>query len=213
MNSEGLMGILIEWLKPENERNYTDLKENVDYRVLNPNKECPVIDGSPIDFTGAPNAQNLEWLVKTYGDRVPGFDFRIYIEDEYSSPTNLPHPDFSNYRQFKAVYSLVRRTNEDILNVIEQIENEANLSIQNESEKAKMQLLFPTVQSKKIAGLALEPFEQEVWDRQNIVSQKAWQNAANAKNLKDAIIAGLTPDISKGWEYDNIPSAGYPFNS
>ena len=205
-------GILIEWLKPVSQRDYNNLVEGVDFIVLNYNKPCPVTDGSPIDFTGAPNAENLEWLIKSIGNRA-GVDYRLYVENIATRPTNIPDPEYPNYHQWIIEYNNIRRTNAEIIDAIRQMEAAANLSVQTEADKNKISMIAPAVNAALAQNLPLTEGQQAVYDRMIEVANKAEMNAANAKDLISIVEAGGIPDIDSGWEYDNITAQGYPFNA
>ena len=205
-------GILIEWLKPVTERDYANLVEGVDFIVLNHNKPCPRLDGGAIDFTGVPNAENLEWLIKSTGNRA-GVDFRLYMENLASRPTQRSDSDYPNYHQWITEFGNVRRPNSEIIASIRQMEANANLSIQSESEKNKIAMMAPAVNAALAQNLTLTDSQQAVYNRMIEIANKADQNAANAANLIDIVQDGGTPDIDSGWEYDNISPQGYPFNA
>lgn len=205
-------GILIEWLKPVSERDYNNLVEGVDFIILNYNKPCPRMDGALIDFTGVPNAENLEWLIKSMGNRA-GVDFRLYMENIASRPTQTADADYQNYHQYITEYGNVRRTNDELIAAIRQMEATANLSVQSESEKNKIAMMAPAVNAALAQNLHLTDSQQVVYNRMIEIANKADQNAANAKSLIDIVNAGGIPDIDSGWEYDNVSPQGYPFNA
>lgn len=208
MNSENLNGILIFWNKPE--RDYNNLQEG-DFTVLNYNKPCPVTDGSPVTFTGVENADRYEWLVKQQGETVEGIDYDLFTQNTVSRPTATKHAEFVNYNVWLTEVQNVRRTSEELIQVIRDRENEANSSVLNESERNKLQMIAPAVNAKLASGLALNAQEQAVYNRMLEVSNKAMLNASNAANLISIVNAGGTPDIKSGWEYDNISDQGFPF--
>lgn len=210
MNSENLNGILIFWNKPLSERDYNNLQDG-DFTVLNYNKPCPVTDGSPITFTGVENAENYEWLVKSQGAIVEGIDYDLFSQNTVDRPTNTKHAEFVNYNIWLTEIQNVRRTNEELIQVIRDKENEANNSVLNESERNKLQMIAPAVNAKLASGLSLNTQEQAVYNRMLEVSQKAMLNASNAANLISIVNTNGTPDIKSGWEYDNISSQGFPF--
>jgi hypothetical protein len=211
MNSEGLRGIRIEWQIPSNQRDYSNLKDT-DFVVLNYNAICPRVDGLPIDFSGAPNAENLEWLMYAEGERLTDYDFRIFIENQSQRPTNEKDTEFVNYNKFLTTYSVTKRPIADIIAAIRQLENEANLAIQNEGEKAKMAMLIPAVTTKLASGTTLNAAETAVYNRMLEVAEKAFQNAANADLLIELAKVGANLDLDSGWIYDNITPQGYPFS-
>lgn len=205
MNSENLLGVRIQWLtaKPSTPEGYAAAVKDVDYIVLNYSQLCPRIDGAPVDFTGAPNADKLEWLVKN--DVAAGaIDFQLYYEDIVEHPTMRVHTEFSNYHFYDIVHNPVRRTNEEIISAIKQLENEANISVQTESDKNKTDMVYPTVLASLAKNIALTAEQQAVLNRVTEVSNRATVNADNAKNLIAIVNAGGTPDIRSGWQYDNI---------
>ena len=206
-------GILIEWLKPVSERDYNNLVEGVDFVVLNYNKPCPNSDGSPISFAGVPNAENLEWLIKSTATRV-GVDFRLYMENIASRPTQTSDPDYPNYHQWITEFGNVRRTNEEIIAAIRQMEKQANTSILAEGDATKLNMMQASVTNAYRLGLVpLAPDLQEIEDRLLEVANKANQNARNAADLIAIVEAGGIPNLDSGWEYDNITPKGFPFNA
>lgn len=211
MNSEGLNGILIKWNKPVSERDYNNLQEG-DFTVLNWNKPCSRTDGMPIDFSGAPDEESLEWLMYAEGQRLEGYDYRLFIENQVQRPTNIKDSEFINYNKFLTEYSVIRRTDAEIISAIQQMENEANLTIQSESEKAKMAMLSPAVNDKIANGLPLDKPEQNVRTRLLEIASKAFQNAANAEAMIQLVKSGGTPNLDSGWIYDNLTNLDYPFN-
>lgn len=205
-------GILIQWLKPVTERDYNNLVEDIDFRVLNHNKPCPNSDGSPIDFTGVPDAENLEWLIKSTGNRA-GVDFRLYMENIASHPTAISDPDYPSYHQYVTEYGNVRRSNAEIIAAIRQMEATANLSVQTEAEKNKIAMMSPAVNAALAQNLPLTESQQAVYNRMIEIANKADRNASNAASLIAIVEAGGIPDLDSGWEYDNITAQGYPFNA
>ena len=53
-------GIIIHWLKPKASRDYANLIEGVDFKVINPLIACPSTGGESVSFTGVPDAENYE---------------------------------------------------------------------------------------------------------------------------------------------------------
>ena len=212
MNSENLQGILIKWNKPLAERDYNNLQEG-DFTILNHNKPCPVTDGSPVVFSGLPDADMYEWLMRKESQRLEGYDYRLFIENQIQCPTNTKDDVFVNYSIWKTEYSVIRRTDDEIIAAIRQTENEANLSIQSESEKAKMSMLVPAVNDKVSQGLTLNDAEQAVRTRMLEIADKAFRNAANAELLINTVKVAGTPNLDSGWEYDNITPQGFPFTA
>ena len=210
MNSEGRIGVLIKWTKPVEERDYNNLQPG-DFVILNHNVVCSVTDGSLIDFTGAPQAELYEWLLKSTAQRVEGIDYNIFTESIISRPTNTKDSELVNYNLWLTEYQTVRRTNEELIQVIRDKENEANTAVLNEAERNKLNMLSPALNAKLSANLPLNETEHKVYTRMQEVAEKAMINASNAASLIAIVTEGGTPDINSGWEYDNITQCGYPF--
>lgn len=205
-------GITIFWLKPLAERDYNNLVENVDFIIFNPNKPCPVTDGEPVIFIGVPDAENYEWLIKSTAQRV-GVDFRLYVENQASRPTNLSDTDYPNYHMYVTEFANVRRLDAELIAAIRQMESTANLAVQGEAEKNKIAMMSPAVLAALSQNLPLTEAQQNVYNRMIEVSNKADQNAANAASMISVVEAGGIPDLDSGWEYDYITPQGYPFNA
>ena len=205
-------GIIIHWLKPKASRDYSNLVEGVDFKVINPLIACPSTGGEPVSFAGVPDAENYEWLVKPDGVHA-GVDYRLYKENEAKRPTNVPCKDYPNYNVYITEYTPVRRDNVELIAAIRQMESRANLAVQGEADKNKMAMMSPAVYMAQAQNLPLTPDLQTVADRLLEVANKANQNAANAASLIEVVEAGGIPDLDSGWEYDNITPQGFPFNA
>lgn len=206
-------GIIIHWLKPKASRDYANLIEGVDFKVINPLIACPATGGEPVSFAGVPDAENYEWLVKPDGIHV-GVDYRLYIENEAKRPTDTPCVDYPNYNVYITEYGIVRRSNLEIIAAIRQMEKQANTAVLAEADATKLTMMQSAVNKAYSMGLIpLTPDLQAVEDRLLEVSNKANQNAANAASLIAVVEAGGIPDLDSGWEFDHITPKGFPFNA
>jgi hypothetical protein len=201
-----LNGIIVEWLKDKSEIDLLNPIEGVDYIVAVPNKVYPRSDGQPVVFDGYPN---YEWLTKVSAPQPP-YDDRFYILQVQNYPSNIPdltNPLIMGYTQ---KYEKERRANEQIIASIRQEEQAANNALYLESDYKTMNVLCADYSAVVSEGNT--PSQEQVNARLRVadVSSKVLLNAANATALIDAVIAGLTPDITSGWEKDNIVPA-YPF--
>ena len=185
-----------------------------DYAIKNPAHQCPTTDGSyPV---GMP--ENWYLLGVYRGQQNPEFDNRILVENQFTRPVFEPHPEFPDYFQYRTDFSLVERTLDELISTIKQMEREANLSIQSEADKAKMEMFIPAV-SAKYGVQPLTDAEQNVYTRMLELADKGAQNAANAarlisiaKNNADPTKTKQTFDVSVGWTYDAITLLGSPFD-
>lgn len=214
MNSTGLIGVLIKWLVDKSQVDYANLFENRDYIVINPSKVCPVTDGSIVSFsTDVADSDKLEWMLRR-STVSSNPDFDIYYENYVQRPTSVYDDEFPNYRVFLNDIVLVRKSNDEIIAAIRQKEAEANASVIGEAGSDKLNVLYAGVVAKLLAGSSLTSLsecEQNVYNRQVEVSAKVTANAANARMLITSVNNNATPNISEGWEYDNISDCGTPF--
>lgn len=202
MNSEGKIGVLLHWLVPASERDYNNLKAT-DFEVLDYNRVCSRVDGMPIDFSGAPDAENMEWLLIKEGERVNP-DYSLYVENVIARPTNTKDEELINYNLWLIEYNIVRRSNEEIITAIKEYERQANLSVQSESDKTKTDMVYPSVLMAMASNTPLTEEQLAVKNRVTEIANRATMNAANAKALIELVLTGVTPDIKIGWQYDNI---------
>ena len=206
MNSEGRIGVIVQWLRPKTEIDFDALVEGTDFIVVNPAKVCPRTDGLPVQF----DDPSYEWLLRKDGDSVSP-DYNIYIENIVSRPTNTKDEELINYNVFLNERKLLRRSNNEIISIIREKENQANNAVLGEAGRNKLAMLTPAILVKVASGQSLNEYEQAVMTRMNEVNQRAIVNSSNAQSLIDVVNAGGTPDINQGWEYDNISEVGYPF--
>lgn len=199
-------GIIIEWLKDKSEIDLNNPIENVDYIVRNPSKVYPRSDGQPVTFDGYPN---YEWLTKVSAP-YPDVDNRFFIVTIQNYPSQIPDVTNPLIMIYTQKYGVERRPNEQIIDSIRAEEKAANNDLYLESDYKTMSVLCADYSAVVSEGNT--PSQEQINARVRVadVSAKVLLNAANATALIDAVTAGLTPDISSGWEKDNITPA-YPF--
>ena len=201
-----LNGVNIEWLKPKSEIDLNNPIEGVDFIVRNPNKPYSRIDGQPVEFIGYPN---YEWLTKVYAP-APDVDNRFFVVLVKNYPSQIPDVTNPLIMTYTQKYDVERRDNESIITSIRQEEQAANNALYLESDYKTMNVLCADYSAVVSEGNA--PSQEQTNARLRVadVSSKVLLNAANATALIDAVTQGLTPDITQGWEKDNIVPA-YPF--
>jgi len=212
-NTIGLYGVTIKWLNRT--PNYSDLKPEIDYVIVKSAFACPNYYGDPIQGL----AEDEEWLAISSNAYPSDYTPEMYKVETTTLPTNQKHPDFPNYNMYLTKYDRVLRNEAELIESILQIENEANMSIQSESEKAKMAQLAPCI-AAKYGNSPLNDPEQAVYNRMIEVGDKVFANAANATQLiaivKNNADITKTPrlfDIKSGWIYDNITPQGFPLEN
>jgi hypothetical protein len=201
-------GVIINWLKPKASINFPNVVLGVDYELIMGSHQCPNSDGSPVTFIGYPT---YEWLANYDAPQHPDYDPRLYVLNVDTRPTNTPHPDYPNYKEYATTYQLVKRTNSEIIESIRAEEAAANSALVTEGEQTKTNYLATVAISKQQSGITLDTIDTNALARLTEVADKIRRNANNAANLITAINANQTVDLSVGWEYDNITVGGIPF--
>lgn len=199
-----LFGALVLWGNKATV-DFNDVKDS-DYTLVKC-AQFPRADGEPIE--GLP--EGYEWLANCSGDTPPDYDPRLFVLNSDTRPTNIPHPEWPNYNQYRTQTSLTKRTNEEIISSIRQEEALANSSLVTEGETTKLSYLAMNATIRKVAGMQLSETDTNAIARHAEVSEKMLRNAANAELLINKVTANENVDLSSGWEYDNISVGGYPF--
>ena len=210
--TENLRGVKIKWLNPS--PNYTNILQS-DFEVVRSSHPCPSYYGDPIEGL----LVGEEWLAIMNEDYPSDFSDKMFKLVQSTLPTNQKHPDFPNYNVYLTKFDRISRDLPELIDVILQLENEANMSIQSESEKAKMAQLAPCV-AAKYGNSPLTTEEQNVYNRMIEVGGKVMQNAANASaliaianNNANPLNTKKTFDIETGWIFDDITPQGFPLEN
>jgi len=212
LTTENLYGVKIKWLVATPD--YTNIKQS-DFIVVKSRHKCPNYYGDPVQGL----ASDEEWLACKEEGYPSDFSDEMFKLVQSTLPTNQKHPVFQNYNLYLTKYDKVIRDLPELKEVILRFENEANMSIQSESEKAKMAQLAPCV-AAKYGNSPLSDAEQNVYLRMLEVNGKVMQNAANASTLiaiavnnSDPLKEKLTFDVNSGWVYDDILPRGFPLEN
>lgn len=201
-----ISGVFIQW-KHKDTQNFNDVKDG-DYTLINSNP-CPVINGEPIPTM----PDGYEWLANNTESNPVTYDPRIFIELQHTLPTNLPHPQWPMYNQYRTTFSLEKRSTDQIVESVRQEERLANNTLITEAEKEKMDKFTTGYLISISKGLSPDEAQLNAVARHQDVEVKMNRNASNAEGLIGRILLGENVDISSGWEYDNIPVGGFPFSN
>jgi len=201
-------GVTINWLKAKTSVNFPNVVLGVDYELIKGSHQCPNSDGSVVGFIGY---QSYEWLANFEAPQHPDYDNRLYVLNQDTRPTNVKHPDFPNYNQYATVYTLVKRSNEEIIASVRAMESQANSAIVSEGEQSKTNYLATVAINKKQLEIPLDLIDTNSLARLVEIADKIRRNADNASVLIAKVNANETVDLSAGWEYDNITKGGIPF--
>lgn len=208
MDTSNLQGILIQWLKPKTEINFSNVLPT-DWKFIKA-MQCPIMDGSPLGDLG----DGYEWLAIENGIQPLDYDSRLLVLIEDGRPTNTPHTEYENYNRFYKQFGLETRTVEEITESIIQEEKMANTALDLQADSETMNTFVLGYLVSKASGIAVTEAQQNAYDRQGYVQLKKAQNASNRIELiRQLSIGNFNIDISSGWERNNIAVGGFPFSN
>lgn len=163
--------------------------------------DYPRADMLPIEG-GDPD---YEVFIKNIPFAEPDYDSRIYI-----MATNLPdlndlesfleHPLYSGVREYRITFSPEKRSNEEIIDSIDNAEKEANDLILNESDRNYKLVFMLTSVLKASKGLQLTESEQAHITELTEINMKLSKNLDNRNLLVSQVNLNQVPNIDSGWE-------------
>lgn len=170
-------------------------KEPVKFGVY-PRQDMQPVEGLDPDY---------EWLIEHIPNEKPDFDPRIFV-----LATNIPdlqyldtfeeHPNYPGLKEYRITYSPEKRTNEEIIDSIDNAERDANDLIISESDRNIKLVFMLTSVLKASKGLQLTPTEQGHIDELTLVNMKLSKNLDNRNLLVSQVEANQVPNIDTGWE-------------
>jgi hypothetical protein len=163
---------------------------NYNYNVLDPSQPIQGLD------------PDLEVLLKYTPYDMPDYDSRIYKLVVTEEITTTPHPDYSNYNQFRKTYATQKRTNEEISLAVQNAESLANEQLISTNERLKLLALGLASCIRRLNGVNWS--KREVTLTNNIVNKaiKMFRNDEELQRKLDQIAAGEEPNLDEGWESD-----------
>ena len=199
-----IYGVVIQWVNKKTV-DFNNVQDS-DYRLIKPHSLCPTSDGNPVSF----DDPSYEWLIER-SISCPDYDPRIYLQGVSTLPTNTPDEQWPNYNKYLTKYSLVKRTNDEIITAIRAEEANANTALINEGEKDKTSYFMQGYLNAMLSNVAPTEAQVNAEARHADIEMKMSKNAANAELLISQLNAGQNIDLSSGWEYDHLPVGGFPF--
>lgn len=207
MDTSNLQGVLIQWTKPKAEIDFLNMKPT-DWKFITA-MQCPIMDGSVLPDLG----ENYEWLANEEGIQPLDYDSRLFVLNQDARPTNTTHSLYPNYKSYKTNYSLVHRTIEEVTNAIIQEEYAANNALDVEADVATMNTFaLGYLRAKQAGGTPTEKQENAVIMLDDIQMKKSKNGGNRAMLIGQLALGNFNIDISSGWERDNVPTLGEPFN-
>jgi hypothetical protein len=154
--------------------------------------------------------QGLDPDLKVYGfyytNTEPPYDSRTQTLNIIQNMVESPHPVYGtadpNLLTYQVTYDLERKTDEELYFQVGLMEAWANNELlPAEQGRLGKQQRNQKILHKKIKGLSLEQWEEDLIEEMDTISDAMDQNSDNADQIKDYIDANptLIPDLDSGW--------------
>jgi len=201
---------VIEWLKPRAQMNPLDIKFMEDYRIITRAGTLEYQVGMSNIPGGVQNA-DMEILIRVEEeDKL--FDELLEYQNETSTPTFTPHPDYPEFKIFRVKNTPVKRDISELITEIKNMEAEANntLIVDGQFNLANIFYTQMAVCLSK-GGIPCENMiNSEI--RFNEIAERVAKNRATAK-VKIAQATNFENYIlDSDWERDTLTPLGTPFN-
>lgn len=160
-----------------------------------PNGQLPLIENLDV---------NTEWYIVHIPFAPPVYDTRIYnllIQEDILS---IPHPIYSTLKQFQIVYSLQKRTVDELKTAVEDVENQIDNLIFTREKQLKfltlgVGILFNELESNVPGSLVLNQKETFIKDKIVEYATKIWQNDQIARNKKTRVDSNKDISLETDW--------------
>ena len=142
---------------------------------------------------------DLEWKLLVDSEK-PVYDANLERLEMTEDNTDDPHPDYPHLKCVIANYVAERKTDNEIIQSIENLKQSANQTIiyaQGQSEELQYLTLYALIRLAK--GQSVPPAANVIALTVEDIAQKIIANGVNAENLITQINNGESPDINTGW--------------
>lgn len=144
-------------------------------------------------------APDLEWLLHHEPFIAPEFDGRFYVRQTVRSITTDPHPDYAHLNQYRITYNLVKRSADEIIAAVDDIEAEHAEMIVEQRKRTKALLILWAINNRRIKGQSITAKMTEFEDKALVWAQKLWQNEVRRDAIVADVKANNEPDLDDGW--------------
>ena len=137
---------------------------------------------------------NFEWklLYENPKPSILEIERLVRTEEDYNSP----HPDYPHLKRVDVIYTKERKSDAEIIEMIENAENNANEQLINNKDRLKVMVLYMAIVHRKLNGDPINAKMQSILDKGDAYAIKLWQNDTNLNNK----LADLTNvEIDTGW--------------
>lgn len=160
----------------------------------------PDVEMKLINFNikGQPNPDDYEWklLIKGVKPSITEIERLEYSEvDNDTSNVDYPH-----LKQIDIVYTKIRKSDAEIISLIENAENNANESLVKYVDRLKVMVLYMAIVHRKLNGDPINVKMQDILDKGDAYAVKLWDNDTNLKSKLTDLSNGLDININDGWQ-------------
>jgi len=179
------------------------LLDKLTKNVIDPNVDYGTEENAAIWLTSVLQSidPSIELVCEYIPFTYPAVDARIVnvqVTQEYFDEF---HPVFTQVKQWRITYTTSLKSQEDIITVIEDIEDQSNNSLLPLQKQVKyIGLALDSLYKLLVDGTALKAKEQKIVDKFRKQMNKMWKNDDKNKEKIDQLIAGTTPNLDDGWE-------------
>lgn len=184
--------VLIEWLNPA-DKDVTDSSKwvirNKDYKP----DFLPVVGLEP----------QYEVFVKRTPFVLPPVDYRLFDLVISESPLDIMDEEHTSNRQWAVTYSIQDKDIEEKNTSVEEAMNLANEIMFPQSKRELIQLAYPVVKARELAGLTIGVKQQKIIDSYELFVQRAYENFVIAEQKKEDISNGIAIDVDADFNTQN----------
>lgn len=144
-------------------------------------------------------------------DLPSGYEWKLLIEgvkpnftelerlERTEVDNNISNSDYPHLKQIDIVYTKVRKSDDVIIGMIENAENNANEQLINHIDRLKVMVLYMALVHRKLNGDTITPKMQVILDKGDVYATKLWQNDTNLSNKLQELANNQDPNINTGW--------------
>jgi len=110
------------------------------------------------------------------------------------------HPDYPHLKMIEVVYTVVKKSDAEIIALLEAREDNANQSLMSHTDRLKIMVLYMAIVNRKVNGDPINAKMQAILDKVDARALKLWQNDTNLENKLNELSQGGNPNIDDGWQ-------------
>lgn len=144
-------------------------------------------------------------------DLPDGYEWKLFLESDKPTITDIEklersevdndnsHPDYPHLKVIDIVYTKVKRSDDDIISMINSYENNANEQLIGHTDRLKSMYLYMSIVNRKLDGLTISTKMQKVLDKGDEKAIKIWKNDTKLKSKLKDLSDGKNPNVKTGW--------------